>query len=294
MLIVVLGVGSLSLGQATTMPTVAQPTKVLVIPFTQIGDHGHEWVGAAIHENLVTQVSADSAVQAIGMNQPLANTSQQDAMAAAKGAGAGLVVFGSFQFAGDALRVNGRVMETTYGQTIATLSATGPIIDLFKIEDTLSGQVSAAMPQPVNNVPTVTYGPQPSAETQPQAVPYYTANQPDSSATAAAPTYVYSPTYGYPTYPTYSYPAYSYPDYYGGYYGGYPIVIYSNGFRGGFCRPFFGPRGGIGFGNRGGFRGGVGFGGGFRGGVGFRGGFGGVRGGFAGGGGHFGGMAHGR
>ena len=279
MLIVVLGVGSLSLGQATTMPAVAQPTKVLVIPFTQIGDHGHEWVGAAIHENLVTQVSADSAVQAIGMNQPLAGTSQQDAMAAAKGAGAGLVVFGSFQFAGDALRVNGRVMETTYGQTIATLSATGPIIDLFKIEDTLSGQVSAAMPQPVNIVPTVTYGPQPSAETQPQAVPYYTANQPDSSATAA-PTYVYSPTYGYPT---------------------LPDVLLSGVFVSGLLWRVLrrvsdriltadsvadsagrsldrgldlDSEAGI-FDGRGGFRGGVGFGGGFRGGVGFRGGFGG-------------------
>ena len=295
MLVVVMGVGSMAFGQATTMPAVDQSVKVLVIPFKQIGDNGHEWVGAAIHENLITQASGDSAVQTIGMTGPLNDTSPQAAISAAKGTGATLVVFGSFQFSGDQLRVNGRVMETNYGQTIGTLSATGAIIDLFKIEDTLSSQLTSALPQPPSTLPTVSYGPQqqPTEPAPQQApVPYYAGNQPDDSAVAgAAPTYVYSPTYtyGYPaySYPAYSYPDYSYPYYYGGYYGGYPIVIFNRGFRSGFRGPFIGRPG---FGFRGGFGGG-----GFRGG--FRGGFagGGFHGGFAGGGGfHGGGGGHGR
>jgi TolB-like protein len=278
---VILGVGSLAFGQATTAPAVNQPVKVLVIPFKQIGDAGHEWVGAAIHENLITEVSADPTVQAIGMNRPLDDNSPQGAINAAKGAGASLVVFGSFQFAGDQLRVNGRVLETNYGQTIASLSATGAIIDLFKIEDTLSSQVATALPQPPSNVPTVTYGAQqsatpPPAQAQPTQVPYYAGNQPDDSAVAAqqpATTYVYTnPAYAYPaySYPYYSYPDYSYPYYYGG-----PVVIF--GGRPFYGRPFYGRPG---FGFRGG---------------GFRGGFaGGFHGGLAGGGFHGGGGGHGR
>ena len=280
-LAVVLGVGSLAFAQATTMPAVDQPTKVLVIPFKQIGDAGHEWVGSAIHENLITTVSSDSAVQAIGMNRPLDDNTPQNVINAAQGPGATLVVFGTFQFSGEQLRVNGRVLETSYGQTIGTLSATGAINELFKMEDTLSQQVNGVLPQPPSNVPTVSYGAQQSA-TPPQQqpaqtqIPYYAGNQPDESAAVTAQpaaTYVYSPTYTY-AYPNYGYgygygyPYYSYPyyPYYGGYYGG--VVIINRGRF--FGRPGFGFRGGFG---GGGFHGGFG-GGGFHGG-GFHGGFGG-------------------
>jgi TolB-like protein len=327
-LVAVLGVGSLAMGQATTMPAadqsvkIEQPVKVLVIPFTQIGDNGHAWVGAAIHENLVTQASADPAVQVIAMNQPMQNNSQQDAISTAKGVGAGFVVFGSFQFAGDQLRVNGRVLETTYGQSVATLSATGPIIDLFKIEDTLSGQMTAGLPQPVNNLPTVSYGPEQTAAGQTaqptdngqQQVPYYVANSPDTSASSQAPTYVYAPTYSYPTYPAYSgYPNYSYPYYSYPYWGwgggiviinGHPCNTWGGGFHtwGGGAHTWGGGvhtwNGGIHGGFNGGFHGGGGV-------SAFHGGMGGMRmggmgmgggmhGGFAGGGGGFGGGGHGR
>jgi TolB-like protein len=324
-LIAILGVGSLAMGQATTMPAsdqvkVEQPVKVLVIPFTQIGDNGHSWVGSAIHENLVTQASADSALQVIAMNQPMQNNSQQDAISTAKGVGAGFVVYGSFQFAGDQLRVNGRVLETTYGQTVATLSATGPIIDLFKIEDTLSGQMTAGLPQQVNNLPTVTYGTQQSPQivdnTQ-QQVPYYVANPQDTSTSSQAPTYVYAPTYSYPqyAYPYYSSPAWGWG--WGGWgwgWGGGVVIIngrvcrpvggfhggFNNGFHSGFNNGFHGGGfagvhgGGVtafhGNGMAGGFHGG-GMAGGFHGGG--MGGMGGMHGGFAGGGGGFGG-GHGR
>lgn len=281
MLGIVMWVGSLALGQATTMPAVDQSVKVLIIPFTQIGDHGHEWVGAAIHENLITQASGDVAAQTIGMSQPLNDASAPSAIAAAKGANATLVVFGSFQFSGDQIRVNGRVVETNYGQTVGTLTATGAIIDLFKIEDTLSSQLAAVLPQPPSNLPTVSYGTPQQADQQPQAapapaqVPYYAGNAPDgSSVAAAAPTYVYSPTYT-SAYPGYSYyPAYSYGyPYYGGFYGGGFVIINRPGYRPIYCRPFIG-RPVVGF--RGGFGGG------------------GFRGGFSGGGGFHGGGGHGR
>jgi TolB-like protein len=249
LLAVVLGCGSLALAQATTMPAVQQPLKVLIVPFRQIGNTtGHEWVASAIQENLITQAAGDTSVQAIAMSGPLGGG--PEALAAAKNAGATLVVFGTYEISDNQLRVNGQVDDANYGRTLATLKATGAIADLFKIEDALSSQLGSALPQPPSNLPVVSYGPDQSA------IPYYTANQ--QVVTSPAPTYVYSspPTYVY-TYPDYAYP------YYDGYPYGYPLVIGGYGY--GWGHPYYhGYYGG-------GFHGGGFHGGGFHGGVGFAG-----------------------
>jgi len=248
LLVVVLGSSSLALAQATTMPAVQQPLKVLIVPFRQVGNTtSHEWVASAIQENLMTQAAGDTSVQAIGMSGPL-NGGGPEAMAAAKNAGAALVVFGTYEISDSQLRFNGQIQDVNYGRTLATLKATGAITDLFKIEDTLSSQLGSALPQPPADVPVVSYGSDQSA------VPYYTANQP--VVTSPAPTYVYP---SQPTY-VYNYPAYSYPYYYD--YPTFPVVIYGGYGWGGYGH-YYHPWGGGFVG--GGFRGGVGF----HGGVGF-------------------------
>jgi TolB-like protein len=244
LLAVVLGCGSLALAQATTMPAVQQPLKVLIVPFRQIGNTtGHEWVGSAIQENLITQAAGDTSVQAMAMSGPL-NGGGPEAVAAAKDAGATLVVFGTYEISDSQLRVNGQIEDVNFGRTLGTLKATGAITDLFKIEDTLSGQLGSALPQPPTNLPVVSYGADQSA------IPYYTANQP--VVTSPAPTYVYpsAPTYAY------DYPAYSYPYYYD--YPIFPVVIYGghgwgHPWHGGFVGGGF--HGGVGFSARGGFGG---------------------------------------
>jgi TolB-like protein len=244
LLVVVLGSGSLALAQATTMPAVQQPLKVLIVPFRPIGNtSGHEWVGSAIQENLITQAAGDTAVQAMAMSEPL-NGGGPEAVAAAKNAGATLVVFGTYEISDSQIRVNGQIVDVNYGRALGTLKVTGAITDLFKIEDTLSSQLGSALPQPPTNVPVVTYGPDQSSS----AIPYYTANQ--QVVTSPAPTYVYSP----PTY-VYPYPAYSYPYYYD--YPTFPVVIYGGYGWGGYGR-YYHPWGG-GFRGGGGFHGGVGF-----------------------------------
>jgi TolB-like protein len=285
MLVAVLGVVSMAFAQVTAVPTAQQPMKVLVIPFKQIGGVGHEWVGAAIHENLIMQVAADQAIQAVEMSKPLVDNTPQDAIATAKSNGATLVVYGSFQFSGDQFRVNGQILDADDNRTLATLRATGPIIDLFKIEDTLWQQLNSALPQPPTTMPpSITYGAEQSAS--PQAVPYYAGNEAANSVVTQPPAYVYTtPPYDYYGY---GYPYYGYPYYYGGYgypfyYGGFGPYYYGRGWGG----RFFVGRGGFRGGFHNGFRGG--FGGGFRGGFG-----GGFHGGGMGGGFHGGGGGHGR
>jgi hypothetical protein len=97
LLVAILAASSLALGQAATMPAVQTPVKVLVVPFTPIGETGgHEWVGAAIQESLLTDASLDTVVQATAMDRPLAKNDLSQATVAAKGTGATLVVFGAY------------------------------------------------------------------------------------------------------------------------------------------------------------------------------------------------------
>jgi len=229
LLVAILAGNSLALGQAATMPAVQTPVKVLVVPFTQIGETGgHEWVGAAIQESLLTDASLDTAVQATAMDRPLAKDDLSQATVAAKGTGATLVVFGGYQYTSDQLRVTGRVVDVNYGRVLGTLKATGAVIDLFKIEDALSSQFQAILPQPPGNSPVVTYGPNQAD------VPTYSGN---SQAAVDQPqqTYVYQsppvdtePDYGY------SYPLYDNPYYYGG-----SPLYYGGGWGWGYERPFY-------------------------------------------------------
>jgi TolB-like protein len=229
--------GSLAVAQPTTAPS-AQITKVLIVPFKQLGDTSSRgWIGSAIQENLMSNVAASSVTEAVALNHPLAGADKSEVIHAANGVGASIAVFGSYQLSSDQLRVTGQAVDVASGKVLATLRATGPVTDLFKMEDTLGTELTSALPQPPDNLPQVTYG---QAES---AAPYNNgATAPD--ATAVAPpqaTYAYSaPTYVYPpttyVYPSYGY-SYSYPYYYN-----YPYVpFYFN-----VGVPYYGYRGGWG------------------------------------------------
>lgn len=240
----VLGAGSLAFGQATTMPDTMAPTKILVIPFAQVGNTtGHEWVGGALQESLMNEANGNTEVQPVALDRPLARGDMSLVTAAAKGTGAELAVFGAYQFSDNQLRVTGEIVDVNAGRVVGTLKATGALIDLFKMEDSLASQLEAALPQPPRDMPVANASDQ-------SAVPVFAGNAPATveTPTAAQPqtTYVYqsppidamAPNYVY-TYPTYGY---GYPYYY---YGGGPVIIgggwgwgwghpYYHGFVGGF------------------------------------------------------------
>jgi TolB-like protein len=241
---VILLTGSLAFADPTTAP--APPVaKVLIVPFKQVGDlNGHAWVGAAIQENLISDVTADSAVQPLSLNQPLANVDSAGAVKAANDSGASIVVFGSYQIAADQLRVTGQATDAASGRVLTSLQVTGPITDLFKIEDTLGSQLNAALPQPPSNLAQVSYGP--SASATPPAPTEIAAPVPPPQTYSYAPdTYVYPQT-------TYVYPSYSYGyPYYYPYYS--PFFVFGGfGFHGGHSHGFVGSHGNFGGGHFGG------------------------------------------
>jgi len=115
-------------------------------------------------------------------------------------------------------------VDVSSGRSVGALLASGDIHDLFKMEDTLSGQLVPLLPQAVDSsIPTVTYG------TPDQ--PYVPSTQapavvPDNSTPYVQSSPSYVPDYSYPYYSTPYYSNYGYPYY--GYY--YPPIYFGGGF----------------------------------------------------------------
>jgi TolB-like protein len=239
--------------------------RVMVFPFAPIGNPGsYEWIGTGIQQSLLVEVNRPGSIAwtvpvSAPATQPIANP-----VADAARSGATIAVFGNFQIIDDEIRVTGQTIDTGNGQVLVALKATGPIHDLFKVEDQLDVQLQQALPHepryPLNT----------AVEVQESApVPAVAEND----VQVVEPTYVVPDTYGYGIpYPYYS----DFGAFYGpgivfggrgffdhrGFHGDhhfFPAPI-GRGFGGGFG--FGGLRTGVGVAHGGGFEGGF-HGGGF-------------------------------
>jgi TolB-like protein len=198
-------------------------SRVEVFAFTPVNAPADgDWIGRGIQESLQTDVSRTGATLLLPSGAP---ASGNDAMATAKQNHADLAVIGSYQSAGDDIRVNGHLVDVADGSTVGSFAATGPQKNLFAIEDALGEQLRrllpasslaqqttpAVIPQTSVPAPAVVYEQAPQVSYPPPTINYYD----------ATPTYV--PDYGY------AYPGYI-SDYPLGFYGG--IGIYSGGYYG--------------------------------------------------------------
>jgi TolB-like protein len=293
----VMGISAVALGAATNPSTTAfddrapvpqtQPANppaielanpvVLVLPIAAPMGAPNAWIGRAVQQDMVVDLSQSTRARVIAPPTATAAVDEQSALDQARQANAGFVIYGQAQMSGNQLRVIGGLLDVSTAKPLAALKATAPADNLFPLEDSLAAQAAHALPYPLG----LAGAPQPPAQTQqpqqgqpdqyasqpplPQQNPTYSSAQ-VSSAPPAEPYYTYIETYPptYYAYNPYYYPYWGYP-YYGGVWlgvgiGGYWGHPYYRGgyYRGGFVRPGF--RGG------GEFRGGGGFHGGGRGG----------------------------
>lgn len=210
---------------------------VLVVPFASAGNGDREWISKGIQQDLTADLIRSSRLHVVA---PTDLPPAQDADAALKVGRdnhAAFVIFGQFQVVDSNVRITGQVLETTGGQSIGALKATGPTRDLFNMEDALSGQVISALPKHLlaenttepTPMPYVYQPSQPPAQTAPAPTysdesGYYT---PQTQTYVQAPSpddYSYTPQTYTPDYDNYGY-APSYPYYYNYWYPGYGFVV---------------------------------------------------------------------
>jgi len=123
----------------------AAPVRVLVTPFAELGDGPiqRDWVGKAIHQSLTAELSRiGSGVEPVTPAKDATAPADLDAaLDAGRDAKVDVVVFGSYQFAGDELRVTGQTVDVAGGKVIGGIKATGQLRDLFGVEDIIGAQV---------------------------------------------------------------------------------------------------------------------------------------------------------
>jgi TolB-like protein len=197
------------------------PPRVMVLPFSPIGDVGaYQWAGTAVQQSMLSEVNRPGAtVFSIPAPTIEPTTNPVDPMVIASQSSATMVAYGTFQAANDQLRFNGQLVDVNTKKVVATLAATGPAHDLFKIEDALTGQLHDALPQPVQYSSTTTTATAPPAPVSSPVVDYGTMNiEPSGYSTYGSYGYAYPATYGipYPVYTSYGF--------------GAPCVNFSSGF----------------------------------------------------------------
>lgn len=210
-----------------TQPAAAVPRpRVLVLPFSPPADGRYPWVGRGIQQDLATDLTRETGAQVTAPASAMPAADSEAARRAGSDAGVQYVVFGQAQLSSSDMRLTGQVLDTASGHAVGSLKATGPVSNLFPLEDSLSSQAASALPHAAGGGPSGYASVERSSagEYGPLVVPRYRSYSYSAYEPYPYPDYVYGP-YAYPYYDGYPY-----------YYGPYPwydtgVFIYGGRFR---------------------------------------------------------------
>lgn len=131
-------------GQATT-PAPSGP--ILVLPFSSPSGEADGWIGKAVQQDLLTDLTQGTTLQAVGPASVAPAADAEAALHAARDKGAAYVIYGQSQKTDREMRLSGQVLDVSTGKPIGALKSTGPSDELFHLEDALAGQVFMALPR---------------------------------------------------------------------------------------------------------------------------------------------------
>ena len=199
-----------------TQPAEPAQRELLVLPVAPPANGAIPWVGKSIQQDVTADLSQASKLRVAAPASAAPAADVQDALRAARDAGASFVVFGQSQISGNQLRVTGNLLDAIDGKTLGSLKATAPIDDLFPMEDSLAAQAIAALPADVRMAPPAAIAQAPATQPylssavpvpqyQPQQYPSAPYAPPYYSYTEPLPDSYYIYNYGYPSYWAYGY-----------------------------------------------------------------------------------------
>lgn len=138
----------------------ARPTQVLLLPFSPV-NQAEAWIGQAVQQNLLNELGRTTLISPFTPPSPPEPAVADIAAAqkAARNTDASYVVFGSYHVAEVGVRFTGQVLEVNTGRLVGSARATGPMRDLFALEDELAAQVRKVLidlhPRPTPQQPFV-------------------------------------------------------------------------------------------------------------------------------------------
>jgi DNA-binding winged helix-turn-helix (wHTH) protein/tetratricopeptide (TPR) repeat protein len=125
----------------------SRPRTIGVKSFTNLtGDPGVAWLAAGIAETVTNDLRAIPDLRVIDRNL-IAEAARRQPTEGGRHdlTGLDLVVVGSYQRAGDRLRITARAIEVRSGETLAQAKSDGLLADVFQLQDSLVTQLSAGL-----------------------------------------------------------------------------------------------------------------------------------------------------
>jgi TolB-like protein len=129
-----------------------EPKPLLILPFRPPSDAKLKDVGRDVQQDLANAISADLRGRAIAPPDAQPASDAEAALAKGRQLNAGAVIFGQVQTNDQEVRLSGQVLDVQSGKSIGTLTQTGPVANLFRLEDGLMPQVLAALPEGLLNL----------------------------------------------------------------------------------------------------------------------------------------------
>ena len=118
---------------------------IAVLDFTNMtGDAGLDWLSAGIAETVTNDLRAIRELNVLD-RMLVAAAAQRPADLSSAPAGVDLVVVGSFQRAGDQLRITARAVEIASREARSHAKADGPMAEVFQLQDAIVTQLSAGL-----------------------------------------------------------------------------------------------------------------------------------------------------
>jgi TolB-like protein len=248
---------AVALRAQTTDRAASRPQIILVLPFEMPPGSTGMWIGRAAQQDLISDLTQATLARVKGPVEPRTAGDADVALKLGKEYKASIVVFGQAQVVDLTVRLTGQILDVANDQVLGALKVTGPLGDLFDIEDALTHETLAALPQAMLRPETLAAlqqsGDQPTFFLPMEPSPFqnvgvpmiYDEPQPQKQLTYAPVSTLFNPIavpYAPGIFPTYGgYYPYSFG--YGGFGGFYP-GLYSGGlYAGGFYPGFYSPPG---------------------------------------------------
>jgi TolB-like protein len=124
---------------------------ILILPFASVSGADDAWIGKAAQQDLYADLTQGTILRVLAPGSVPAAVDQGAALGKARELGASFVVFGQSQTAGKEVRLSGQVLGVIDGKPLGAIKATGPIDELFELEDALAGQVLTVLPRNLLN-----------------------------------------------------------------------------------------------------------------------------------------------
>lgn len=135
-----------------TASAASEPKPVLILPFAPPSDVKLKDAGRELQQDLANAIAADLRGRVVASPTAAPASNADAALAQGRNMNAGAVIFGQVQVNGEEVRLTGQVLDVNSGKSLGTLKQSGPIENLFHLEDALMPQVVAALPEQLLNL----------------------------------------------------------------------------------------------------------------------------------------------